>query len=118
RLFMYYEDFDFLRRARSAGYRIRFVPSARIQHRRSASSGGDQTPFKLYYATRNRVAVIRRHNSTRQFLLFSADFALTRLARTVQLVVRNRPDLARALLRGWRDAYLGRMGRRMEPGCG
>lgn len=115
RLFMYYEDFDFLRRARSAGYRIRFVPAACIQHRRSASSGGGDTPFKVYYATRNRITIMRRHRTLAGFARFSLDFALTRPVRVAQWLARGRADLAGALIRGWWDGYLGRMGRRELP---
>lgn len=115
RLFMYYEDFDWVGRARSAGYTVRYVPEARVLHRKSASSGGGDTPFKLYYATRNRVVILRRHLSRRDFARFTADFALTRLLRAVQYAANGRPDLAGAMLRGWRDAYRGRMGRSFAP---
>ena len=111
RLFMYYEDFDFIKRAQSAGYRVRYLPEACVYHRKSAAAGGD-SPFRQYYATRNRVAILRRHQTGRQFARFSLDFALTRLARAAQQFAAGRPDLARALLLGWRDAYLGRMGKR------
>lgn len=110
RLFMYYEDFDFLRRAQAAGYRIRYVPETLVYHRKSAASGGD-SPFKAYYATRNRVAVMRRHSTRGRFLLFSLDFTVTRLMRAGQYAARGRTDIAGAMLCGWRDAYLGRMGK-------
>src|SRR5215212_3908153 len=61
RPFMYYEDFDFVRRAQRAGFTLRHAPAARLWHRRSASSGGGETPFKYYYATRNRLWLLRRH---------------------------------------------------------
>ncbi len=115
RLFMYYEDFDFLDRARSAGYRIRYVPEALVYHRKSASSGGGDSPFKLYYATRNRIAVLRRHGSPARFFVFSAEFAATRLIRAAQYVARGRGDLAAAMLRGWADGYRRRMGRTFAP---
>jgi GT2 family glycosyltransferase len=115
RLFMYYEDFDFVARARSAGYRVVYVPEARIYHRKSAAGGGVDSPFKLYYATRNRVVVVRRHNTRARFAWFSVDFAVTRLLRAGRYAARGRRDLAAALLRGWLDAYRGRMGRTFPP---
>jgi GT2 family glycosyltransferase len=114
RLFMYYEDFDFLRRAQSAGYRIRYVPETLVYHRKSAASGGD-SPFKAYYATRNRAAVMRRHSAAGRRLLFNLDFTATRLVRAAQYAVRGRPDIARAMLRGWLDAARGRMGKTFPP---
>ncbi|MER3420819.1 MAG: hypothetical protein C4290_09985 [Chloroflexota bacterium] len=115
RLFMYYEDFDFILRARSAGYRLWYVPTATVYHRKSASSGGGETPFKVYYATRNRVALVRRHGSRAGFVRFTLDFTVTRLLRTAQYVGTGRRDLAAALLRGWLDAYRGCMGRTFLP---
>lgn len=115
RLFMYYEDFDWVRRARSAGYRIRYVPEAVVFHRKSASSGGGDSPFKLYYATRNRVALLRRYGDRAGFAVFSLDFALTRIVRAAQYLLTGRSSLAGAMLRGWTDAYRGRMGRRFPP---
>jgi GT2 family glycosyltransferase len=114
RLFMYYEDFDLLRRAGSAGYRIRYVPEALVYHRKSAASGGD-SPFKVYYATRNRAAVMRRHSSRGRFLLFSLDFGATRVVRMAQYIATGRRALAAAMLSGWIDAYRGRMGRTFPP---
>jgi GT2 family glycosyltransferase len=114
RLFMYYEDFDFLRRAQSAGYRIRYVPETLVYHRKSAASGGD-SPFKAYYATRNRAAVMRRHSTPGRFRAFSLDFAATRAVRVAQHIAQGRPDIARAMLRGWWDAARGRMGRTFPP---
>lgn len=114
RLFMYYEDFDFLRRARSAGYRIRYVPEALVYHRKSAASGGD-SPFKAYYATRNRAAIMRRYSGRLRFAFFSVDFAATRVVRAAHYLATGRPRLAIALLRGWLDAYRGHMGRVFPP---
>jgi hypothetical protein len=38
RFFMYYEDFDFVARAKAAGYRLHLNPAAVIHHRKAASS--------------------------------------------------------------------------------
>ena len=44
------------------GYRVRYEPSAVIYHRESGVSGGGwMTPFKQYYATRNRIYLVRKH---------------------------------------------------------
>ena len=53
-LWMYCEDVDLNLRARSAGHHCRFVPTARIYHRLSASGGG---PLASYYCGRNFVEV-------------------------------------------------------------
>jgi GT2 family glycosyltransferase len=115
RLFMYYEDFDFVRRAQRAGFRLRQTPAARLWHRRSASSGGGETAFKYYYATRNRLWLLRRHQPPPVFVGFCAYFVGTRLVRAAQLVRRGRADLARAVVAGTIDFFRGRMGKTWRP---
>jgi len=116
RFFMYYEETDWLRRARDRGYRLLYRPEAVIHHRESASSGGGwMTPFKYYYANRNRVYLMRKHSpSRRAYALFTAYFLAGRIVYMVLHLLRWRPRLARALARGVADYYRGRMGRTLE----
>jgi GT2 family glycosyltransferase len=113
RFFMYYEETDWLKRALASGYHIRYEPTAVIQHRESGSSGGGwMTPFKLYYATRNRLYLVRKNTkSRRDFAYFTAYFWATRFGTTARLVRRRKWRLLRAMWRGVRDYYSGRMGR-------
>jgi len=116
RFFMYYEETDWLRRALNSGYRIRYEPSAVVYHRESGSSGGGwMTPFKLYYATRNRpflAAKVRRSGFDRVY--FTAYGLAGRVAQSVLLATRGEWRLLRAMWRGVRDYYLGRMGRQYQ----
>ncbi len=118
RFFMYYEETDWIRRARDRGYRLLYRPEAVIYHLESASSGGGwMTPFKHYYATRNRLYLVRKHSSSRvAYALFTAYFLGGRLVHLAQHLLRGRPRLARALVRGVLDYYRGRMGRTLEVG--
>ncbi len=63
--FMYGEDVDWCLRARRAGYRLLFVPQARVWHKISSSSGGHAvahglTPFKAYHKVRSMFRVFRK----------------------------------------------------------
>ena len=49
---IYCEDVDLCLRAAGAGWTLRYVPSAKVWHKVSSSSGGGMTPFKL----ENRIA--------------------------------------------------------------
>ncbi len=111
--FMYYEETDWLRRAIAKGYRIRYEPSSLIHHRESGASGGGwMTPFKLYYATRNRLYLVRKNSrSRRDFAYFTAYFWATRAGTTAKLVRAKKWRMLRAMWRGVRDYYRGRMGR-------
>lgn len=116
RFFMYYEETDFLRRARALGYRLLYIPEAVVYHRESASSGGGwMTPFKHYYATRNRLYLVRKHARSRlRYAAFTLYFWATRLPYLVRYALSGQRAMAKALVLGVLDYYRGRMGRTME----
>ena len=116
RFFMYYEETDFIRRAQAHGYRVRYEPSSVIYHRESGSSGGGwMTPFKQYYATRNRIYLVRKHATSRAaYAYFTAYFWATRIATAVRMAGRRQWRLLRAMSLGVLDYYRGRMGRTMQ----
>lgn len=53
--FCYVEDVDLAFRLRSRGYRCLLVPNAVVHHVGSATSGGQQSDFAVYYGHRNLV---------------------------------------------------------------
>ena len=116
RFFMYYEETDFLRRALAQGYRLLYVPEAVIYHRESASSGGGwMTPFKLYYATRNRLYLVRKNSPSRwRYALFTLYFWVTRIPYAARYALSRQGRLLRAMLLGMLHYYQGRMGRTLE----
>ncbi len=116
RFFMYYEETDLLRRAAKAGYELLYVPDAVVYHRESASSGGGwMTPLKLYYATRNRPYLVRKHARSRLgYAYFTLYFLATRLPYAVRYASRGQWKLLKAMTYGMYDYYRGRMGRTLE----
>src|SRR5512143_922369 len=58
---IYSEDADWCVRAARAGFRVVFVPRARLWHKVSMSSGGGVTPFKVYYKLRSGLRFMRLH---------------------------------------------------------
>jgi len=59
--FAYYEDIDWCWRARLAGLRLVYDPAATVEHRRSASSGGEHDPWVRVTAERNRTLTMVRN---------------------------------------------------------
>ena len=116
RFFMYYEETDFLRRALDRGYRLLYVPEAVVYHQESASSGGGwMTPFKHYYATRNRLYLVRKHaRSPLRYALFTCYFWATRVPSVIRYVISGQRPMLKALLLGMLHYYRGRMGRTLE----
>ena len=79
--FIYFEDVDWCIRASKRGYRIVVVPRSVVYHKVSQSSGGDYSPTKLYYWSRNRLYFM--HHQTR---------GLQRLWTTVSLISEDITD--------------------------
>jgi GT2 family glycosyltransferase len=61
RFFAYYEDIDWCWRAQLAGRRIVYDPAATVEHRRSASSGGEHRPWVRVMSERNRTLTMVRN---------------------------------------------------------
>lgn len=57
RFFMYYEDIDLCWRARSAGWRMVYVPDSVVRHVHSGSSGS-WSPFFRFHVERNRLLML------------------------------------------------------------
>lgn len=91
RYFLYYEDTDYCVRACKAGFRIVYVPQAVVYHKAWTSSGGQSSPLRLYYMTRNRLLLMESHldrGAKRRFLLYFFYDGILR--RAVYLVVKGK----------------------------
>lgn len=69
--FLYYEDSDLCFRAKIAGFKIMYIPTAIVYHR-NAQSTGLGSPLQDYYITRNRMLFASK------FLSLRTRFALLR----------------------------------------
>ncbi len=99
--FVYYDDTDFVWRMAARGIRIRYVPNSVVLHKVSTSTGGDRSPFTLYYTNRNRIYFIRKNLTGLQRVFALSYLLLTRLPRLC-LLPRN---LARRSWRGVIDGF-------------
>jgi GT2 family glycosyltransferase len=116
RFFMYYEETDFIRRALERGYRLLYVPDAVIYHQESASSGGGwMTPFKHYYATRNRLYLVHKHAVSRvKYAYFTTYFWATRVPYVFRYVLSRDWTMLKAMSLAIYHYYTGKMGRTVE----
>lgn len=58
--FLYYEEFDWSMMFTQAAYEIWYEPTCTIYHKESQSTGQD-SPFRTYYITRNRLLLVKRN---------------------------------------------------------
>jgi GT2 family glycosyltransferase len=104
----YYEDADWGMRIRAAGYVNLVVPSAKICHKVSASSGGDYSPTSKYLLGYHAVTFMRRYAKPAnwpKFILFGV-LSLPFVWAKESLGGRGASVLAKA--RGLRDGFLRR----------
>ena len=110
--FMYYDDTDFVVRARRAGFRCVLNPAARLRHfERGAAGSVDTSPVSVYYSTRNRPYFMAKHATSRlQHLGFSAYFLATRVATAAAWATSGKFRMAVWMYRALADYRAGRMG--------
>jgi hypothetical protein len=59
--FVYWDDVDFMLRARRAGKTLLYTPAVALRHKVSSLTGGGDSPFTMRYNARNQIYFIRKH---------------------------------------------------------
>ncbi len=100
--FIYYDDTDFLYRAKKRGYAIHFCYRTKIWHKVSHSSGGEASTLFVYYVMRNRIYFINKNYPFphRQIALLYT--TLSAIAKYIRFNPSQREALVRAYKDGWR----------------
>jgi GT2 family glycosyltransferase len=106
--FIYAEDADWSLRARAAGFRLLFVPTARLWHQVSASSGGAVNAWKIYQRLRANVRLFGRNARGLARLSWPLAFLAQQAALWMLLVARGNFAAAAAVPRALLDAVAGR----------
>ncbi len=104
--FLYYEDMDYCRRARQAGWRVRLCPAAGVLHDVSASSGGRDSPLERYWMAQSSGRYFRKHGRGPRLLLIVPFRLASALKTSLRLLLAGKPVALRAywagLCAGWR----------------
>lgn len=113
-LFCYCEDSDFSRRIVMAGFRLRYLPSAKVWHKQCSVklSGGKGLPsrFTVYYFWRNQLYNLQRYISgklAKEYTRFGCSFIWSLASFSLK---HGRFDLTLSMLLGLFDSIAGRMG--------
>lgn len=112
RFFMYYEETEWCVRAQRAGFRIMYVPDAKVLHKIPIADRIDK-PYVAYYMTRNRLLFLQQTGAPLMTWLNALLFQDLRtcVSYTVRPKWRSRRANRDAMLRGLRDFALQRWGR-------
>lgn len=68
--FLYYEELDWSLKVKEAGYQIKVCTEVSVLHKESITTGKN-SPLKVYYQNRNRVAFMNKHASAPGKLFFN-----------------------------------------------
>ena len=108
RFFLYWEDVDWGVRAKKAGIRSLVVPTSKIWHKASISSGGHDSPLKIYHKTRSHLLMARLHTK-RAISSIVIGFLFDVLWLLFKSSGVDRDRKARAYVRAILDFYMGRI---------
>ena len=103
--FLYYEELDWSMMLRRAGYDIWYEPAMTVFHKESQTTG-QNSPLRTYYITRNRLLFVKRNvQGLEKHLSYLYLIAIVAVKDVLKHLLKRRPDLAQATLRGVRDFF-------------
>jgi GT2 family glycosyltransferase len=99
--FLFYEELDWSRRFRQAGYMLWYEPAAIVYHKASVSIV-QHTPMREYYLTRSRMLYARRNlnNPFKRFLSCLYLVSVATPSMMLRHLLKGKPSLAWAVCRG------------------
>lgn len=113
RYFIYAEDADWCLRARHAGVRLVLVPTARLWHKVSASSGAS-SPWKIYQRLRANATMFSRHAHGIGHVTWLPAFVAQQVVLAAWLLARGQFAATRAVRQALWDTALGRPASRVK----
>jgi GT2 family glycosyltransferase len=113
RYYIYAEDADWCLRARAAGFKLLFVPTARLWHKVSSTTGA-ASYFKIYQRSRANLTLFSRHARGLGRLTWGPAYAVQQAALAAWLLASGKFEAARAVPQAIWDSARGRPAGEME----
>lgn len=108
--FIYYEETEWCVRAGRAGYKICYVPQAKMWHKISIEARA-ASPWAYYYMTRNRFLFLNKTRASIQsWLNVWFEYVRTYLSWTLKPKWQDRRALRPVMVRAIGDYYTGKLG--------
>lgn len=106
--FMYYDDADFCARLGQEGIEIRYVPTAKMWHKVSSSTGGEYSKLGTYYMNRNQLYFMKKYKE--KISLFAYLFVLGKgFLKVLLSPVRHKND--KYIAQAYIDYKRGKLGK-------
>lgn len=97
--FLYYEEVDWGRMIRNAGFKIFYVHNSKIYHKESVSTGRE-SPLKAYYINRARTIYMRRNvKGLQYFIAFLYQHAISIPKNILTYLIKGKFDILKAYMR-------------------
>jgi GT2 family glycosyltransferase len=118
RFFLNYEETDWCKRARNAGFSVLMAKRAKVEHSGSGSMGGLSSPISTYFLVRNALLYAEMHNGRKgvtESLRISLGWARNHFgtsssSRAIIRIMLSKSAWATAWKLGIRDYFLRRFG--------
>ena len=101
--FAYLEDMDLAWRAKLAGYKNRYIPSAKVVHLGSGTTGSRHNSFKVRLSARNNIYMIRKNMAPWQKVINALPIAVGTL---IKYIYFKRKGLGADYLKGLKEGRL------------
>ncbi|AKB46567.1 Rhamnosyl transferase [Methanosarcina sp. Kolksee] len=98
--FMYCEEEDWCFRMKKEGFKVLFVPKAKIWHKIATSSGGGFNSFLAYYKTRNKILFVRKNLSKYHMVTFIPSITGFILFHSMEAIYEKKYEVINAMIKG------------------
>jgi GT2 family glycosyltransferase len=99
--FLYYEEHDWCEQMKRAGFSMYYLGNSKILHKESVSTGGEESPLKVYYLTRNRILFMRRNFNGILFVPGILFFGIVSTPKSLlKYLIKRKPELIKAFVKG------------------
>ncbi|MDH5560916.1 MAG: glycosyltransferase family 2 protein [Deltaproteobacteria bacterium] len=106
--FLYFEDFDLCYRMLNKGLKLYITPNVELTHQAGSSTGGDESLIGVYYPTRNRLWLMRKHFRGYRLWRFYLFFFPTRMIKALKWILSGKISLVLVLLKGLKDGLFSK----------
>lgn len=98
KFFLLLEETDFCLRVKKNNFRVVFHPKSKVYHKEGFS--GSLRPDSLYFSSRNRLFLIKKHQPPEKKLLYILTISLRAMFDSVFFLIRGQMDFSKAIIRG------------------
>jgi len=98
KFFLLLEETDFCIRAKNSNFRVIFHPKSKVYHKEGFS--GKLNPSSLYFISRNRLFLIKKHQPMKKILIYGTRICLRSFLDSVFYMVKGEVGSSKAVITG------------------